>query len=80
MQLSALLIDLSAEEVAFEGEMVVEGSVDRGEFLQRFHLSKPQHDAFPSSERQMAVLRPVVGVTASLLLLPAAQFLGRCLV
>ena len=42
---------LAVTEAAFLVEMVVDLSVDRAEFLQRMHLSKPQHRPLPSSER-----------------------------
>ena len=47
--------------------------VDRCELLQRLHLSEPEHRPLSSSERQVAVLDPVVGPAADLLLLGIAE-------
>jgi len=43
----------SAGEAAFLVEMVEDGGVDRGEFLQASHAPKPQHRSLSSSERQV---------------------------
>ena len=52
--------------------------VDRGELLQRLHLPEPQHRPLSSSERQVAVLDPVVGPATHLLPITAAQLIhGR---
>ena len=41
-------------------EVVVNGAVNRGEFLQTSHPSEPEHRPFSSPERQVRVLSPVV--------------------
>jgi len=41
-------------------EVVVDGRVDRDEFLQTSHLPEPQHGAFSSPEGEMRVFGPVV--------------------
>ena len=45
------LVGLSADEVAFLVEVVVEGAVDGGELLEGLHLPEPQHRPLSSSER-----------------------------
>ena len=47
--------------------MPLDVGVDGGELLQRLHSSKSEHRPLSSPERQMAVLRPVVGPAADLL-------------
>ena len=69
---AAGLVGLSVDEVAFEVEVVVDVGVDRGELLHALHLSEPEHRPLSSSERQVAVLHPVVGPAADLLLLGVA--------
>ena len=44
--------------------MVHDGGVDRGEFLQTSHAPEPLHRPFPSSERKVGILRPVVQMPA----------------
>jgi hypothetical protein len=48
---AAFPVSLSIDEMAFLAEMVVERSMDGGEFLQGLHLPEPQHRPFSSSER-----------------------------
>lgn len=60
--------------------MVVDVGVDRGEFLQRLHLSKYQHRPLSSSEGQVAVFPSIVGMATDLLLLGVAEVSHRCLV
>ena len=50
---ATLLVGVSVDEVAFEGEMIMQRGVDRCEFLQRLHLTKPQHGPLASSEWQV---------------------------
>lgn len=47
------LLDLAADEMTFESEVVAVGAVNYGKFLERFHLAKPEHRALFSSEWQM---------------------------
>ena len=54
--------------------------VGRGEFLQSLHLPEPEHGPFSSSEGQVTVLHPVVGVPTDLLFLAIAEFAHRCAV
>ena len=70
---AAFLVGLSIDEVAFLVEVVVDVGMDRGELLQGLHSPEPEHRALASSERQVAVLDPVVGPAADLLLLGVAQ-------
>ena len=60
--------------MAFLVEVVGDVGVDRGKFLQGLHLPEPEHRPLPSSERQVAVLHPVVGPAADHLLLGVAKF------
>jgi hypothetical protein len=43
-------------------EVIADVGVDRGELLKSFRLSELQHRALSSSEGQVAILHPVVGV------------------
>jgi hypothetical protein len=43
-------VEVSADEVAFLVEVVVDRAVDGGEFLEGFHSPKPLHSALSSSE------------------------------
>ena len=63
--------------MAFVVEMVVDRGVGGSEFLERFHLSKSQHGMFSSSERQVAVLHPVVFPPAHFTAIEIAQFTHR---
>jgi DNA-binding transcriptional LysR family regulator len=45
--------------MAFLAEVVVEGGVNRGEFLECHHLPKPVRRPLPSSERQARILSPI---------------------
>ena len=58
--------------------MVVKRGVDRGEFLQRFHLPKSEHRPFSSPERQVTVFHPIVLPTPHLTAIEIAQFAHRC--
>jgi hypothetical protein len=51
--------------------------VDRGEFLQGFHLPEPQHGSLSSSEGEMAVLNPVVGPSADRLFVTVTKHVHR---
>lgn len=57
---TAVLVVGSGGEVAFLVEVVVDGAVKGGEFLQGPHAPEAQHRPFSSSERLMAVLGAVV--------------------
>jgi hypothetical protein len=48
---SPLSVDFAADEVALLIEVVVDLTVDRGEFLECFHPPKSEHRTFSSSER-----------------------------
>ena len=54
-------------------EVVADRRVDRGELLQTSHAPEPQHRPFPSSERLVGILRPVVQPAASLALVGRAE-------
>jgi len=47
-------------EAAVGVEVFGDGGVDRCELLQTSHAPEAEHRAFPSSERQVCILRPVV--------------------
>ena len=47
---ASLAVEISADEVAFLIEKVVDRAVDGSEFLERLHPEKPLHRAFSSSE------------------------------
>ncbi len=71
---------VSAGERSFLVEMVVDGGMDGGEFLQTSHAPKTLHGAFASSKRQMRILDAVVEPPARLLFFERAQFCERSLV
>ncbi len=48
-----------------------------GEFLERLHSSKPQHRPLSSSERQVAVFRPIVLPSAHLAAVEIAKLPHR---
>ena len=54
------LEEVSAREAALLVEVVRDGSVDGSKLLQTSHAPEPKHCSFPSSERQVRVLGPVV--------------------
>lgn len=60
--------------MTFLVEVVVDVGVDRGELLQDLHSPEPEHGALASSEREVAVLDPLVGPAADLLLVGITQF------
>jgi hypothetical protein len=64
---ASLAVEVSADEVALLTEMVVDGPVDRGEFLQCLHPAKALHDPFSASKRQVRVLDSIVQPAAGLL-------------
>jgi len=66
---------ISADEVAILVEVVVEGGVDRIEFLQGLHLAEPLHGPFSSPKRQVGVLDAVVQPAARFLFPGAADLL-----
>ena len=49
-------------------EVVVNGAVQSGGFLEAVHPSKPQHRSLASSEWQVGILDPVVQPAANLTL------------
>ena len=53
-------VEIFADEVALLTKMIVNLGVNRGEFLESFHPPKAVHHPLSSSERQVAVLGPVV--------------------
>jgi len=59
--------------VAFLIEVIVDRAVNRGEFLQTAHSPEAEHRPFPSSERLVGILRPVVQPAANLALVDGAQ-------
>ncbi len=70
---AAQLVGLAVNEVAFGREVVGDIGVDRGDLLERLHTPKPLHGSFSSSERQVAVFHPIVGMATDLLLLAVAE-------
>ena len=63
--------------MAFVVEMVVDRGVDGSELLERLLLTKSQHGTLSSSERQVAVLYPVVLPSAHFAAVEIAQFAHR---
>ena len=57
--------------------MVVHVSVDRGELLQRLHLSEPQHRSLSSSKWKVAVLGSIVLPPSTLLAVEIALLAHR---
>lgn len=49
-------------------EMVVDGGVDGGEFLQTSHAPEARHHLFPPSKRQVKIFLSVVQPAATILL------------
>ena len=74
---ASLFVDIAADEVAFLVEMVVDGGMDRTEFLKGVHPSKPRHSPLSSSERLVRILRPVVQPAAGFLKIGIADLLHR---
>ena len=74
------LEDASAGERSFLVEVVVDGGMDGGEFLQTSHPPETLHGAFPSSERQVRILNAIVEPPASSLLFHRSYFSERRLV
>jgi len=66
---ASLLVNLSIDEMAPQGEVIVKVGVDGCEFLQGSHLSEPEHSPIPSSEGEMAVFNPIVQPLPHFLLL-----------
>ena len=64
--------------MAFLVEMVVDRGMDGGKFLQTSHAPEPEHRPFPSSKRQVRILRPVVLPTAGFLAVSRTDHLQRC--
>ena len=58
-------------------EMVVDGGMNGGEFLQTSHAAEPLHGPFSSSKRQVRILRPIVQPAARFLLVGVADVLHR---
>jgi len=56
-------------------EMVADGGMNGGEFLQTSHAAEPLHGPFSSSKRQVRILRPIVHPAASFLLVSIAYTL-----
>jgi hypothetical protein len=62
-------------EMTFEIEVIVDVGVDRGDLLQRLHLTKAQHRPFSSAKGQVTALDPVIDVPADILALAIAQLI-----
>ena len=63
---ASLLVNLSGDKMALHIEVVSDLIVNRTDFLQRLHTSKPLHRSFASSKRLMRILRPIVEATTYL--------------
>ena len=70
-------VEVSADEVAFLIEEVVDRAVDGGEFLKRLHPEKPLHRPFSSSEGLVGILDPVGQPASGLLATGGANRLQR---
>ena len=68
---------VSAVEVAFLVEMIVDRRVEGDEFLQCSHSSEAQHGALSSSKRQVRILGPIVQPAAGFLFVHIADDLHR---
>jgi hypothetical protein len=68
---------VSAVERAFLMEMVVDGGMNGGEFLQTSHAAEQLLGSLPSSKRKVDILNPIVLPAASFLLVGIASFLHR---
>ena len=75
---SVLFESIAAVEMAVVVKMVVDRGVDGGEFLQGLDVSEPRHRPFPSSERLVRVLGPVVEPTTAGLGVRITNHLQRC--
>jgi len=75
---ASLLVNLSIDEMAHQGEVIVKVGVDGCEFLQGSHLSEPEHRPLPSSEGEMAVFNPIVQPLPHFLLPDIAQVTHCC--
>ena len=56
-------------------EMVADGRMNGGEFLQTSHAAEPLHGSFSSSEWQVRILGPIVHPAARFLLVSIADIL-----
>jgi len=66
--------------MAFPVEVVVDRSMDSGEFLQPSQLSETKHRSLPSSKWLIRILGAVVDPAADLALVDAAElFQGRAI-
>ena len=75
---AAYFVSLTIDEVSFLVEMVVQRGVDRSEFLQRLHPSKPQHRPFSSSEWQVRVFCSIILPSPHLAAIEIAQCAHCC--
>ncbi|MFT5273178.1 MAG: hypothetical protein ACI85V_003207 [bacterium] len=66
-----------AVERALLIEMVVDGGMNGGEFLQTSHAAEQLLGSLPSSKRKVGILNPIVLPAASFLLVGIADFLHR---
>ena len=58
---------VTAFEMAFVAEKVVDRGIGRGEFLEGANVPKPRHRFFPSAEWLARVLGPIVKLSAAFL-------------
>ena len=70
-----MAVEVSADEMAFLIEVVVDRAVHGGELLECLHPPKSLHRPFLSSERLVGVFRPVVEPAAHLLTTGATDLL-----
>jgi hypothetical protein len=68
---------ISAVEMALQIEVVVDGGVEGGEFLQASNPPETEHGTLPSSEWKMGVFRSVVSPPTGPLKIGAAEFTQR---
>ncbi len=68
---------VSAGERSFLVEVVVDGGMDGGEFLQTSHTPETLHRTFASSKRQVRILNPVIEPPARLLFFECTQLSER---
>jgi hypothetical protein len=70
-------VNLPIDAITFGVELVVKRGLDGGEHFHRLHVPKLYHCSHASSEREMAVLGPIVQPAAGLLAVQISKFTHR---
>ena len=74
---ASFFVDVTADEMAFVVEMVVDRGMEGAEFLEDVHPSKPQHGPLSALERLVGILGPVVQPATGVLDTGVADLLHR---